>query len=100
MTLWSTPVEGKSALHVAGAAIPFSRIEYPPLLKYSVPYRNRTRNEVQSIAGHESDAVGSNSYFIIAVFTFIRGCFVAHHQPPDEPCANDCSLKSKDIAAM
>jgi len=36
----------------------------------------------------------------IAVFTFVRGCFVAHHQPPDEPCANDCRLKSKDIAAM
>ena len=37
---------------------------------------------------------------VIAVFTFVRGCFVAHHQPPDEPCANDCRLKSKDIAAM
>jgi len=37
---------------------------------------------------------------VIAVFTFVRGCFVAHHQPPDEPCVNDCRLKSKDIAAM
>ena len=37
---------------------------------------------------------------LIAIFTFVCGCFVAHHQPPDEPCANDCSLKSKDIAVM
>jgi len=37
---------------------------------------------------------------IIAVFTFVRRCFVAHHQPLDKPCANDCSLKSKDIAVM
>jgi len=34
------------------------------VLKYSVPYRNRTRSGGQSIAGHESDVVGSNSYII------------------------------------
>ena len=35
------------------------------LLKYCVPYRNRTRIGGQSIAGHESDVVGSNSYLIM-----------------------------------
>ena len=34
------------------------------LLKYSVPYRNRTRSGGQRIAGHESDVVGSNLYVI------------------------------------
>jgi len=32
------------------------------LLKYCVPYRNRTRSGGQSIAGHESDVFRSNSY--------------------------------------
>jgi len=38
----------------------------PPdyVLKYGVPYRNRTCRGGQSIAGHESDVVGSNSYRI------------------------------------
>jgi len=35
------------------------------VLKYCVPYRNRTRSGGQSIAGHESDVVGSNSYDIM-----------------------------------
>jgi len=34
------------------------------LLKYSVPYRNRTRSGGQNITGHESEAVVSNSYVI------------------------------------
>ena len=34
------------------------------LLKYSVLYRNCTRNEGQVIAGDESDVVGSNSYVV------------------------------------
>jgi len=35
------------------------------LLKYCVLYGNRTRSGGQSIAGHESDVVGSNWYDIM-----------------------------------
>jgi len=35
------------------------------MLKYCVPYRNRAHSGGQSIAGHESDVVGSNSYDIM-----------------------------------
>jgi hypothetical protein len=34
------------------------------LLKYGVPHRNHTRSAGQSIAGGESELVGSNSLYI------------------------------------